>query len=275
VIGTVRTLPDDTGSDRGVQGKVATMSDRLMIDGDGLAGQVAIVTGGGTGIGADAARLLAGAGADVVVAARKLERLEAVADELRSIGRRCIVVPTDVRREDDVEALVERTVEELGQIDIVVNNSGGSYLFPLEETPLEKWDNSFALNVRGPFVMTQAAGRHMLAQGHGVFVNISSAAGLHGVRGGVAYSSAKAALQMLTRVVAMEWGERGIRANCIAVGAVASEGALRSWERAGILDDLIEHAGQPLDIANAILYLSSDASKFMNGETIALTGGPL
>jgi NAD(P)-dependent dehydrogenase (short-subunit alcohol dehydrogenase family) len=174
-----------------------------------------------------------------------------------------------------VESLVERTVDELGRVDIVVNNAGGSYLFPLEETPLSKWDNSFALNVRGPFVMTQAAGRHMLAQGSGVFVNISSAAGLRGVNGGVAYSAAKAALQMLTRVVAMEWGGRGIRANCIAVGAVASEGALRSWERAGILDDLIENAGQPIDIANAILYLASDATRFMNGETIALTGQPL
>ncbi|HEY2330803.1 MAG TPA: SDR family oxidoreductase, partial [Acidimicrobiales bacterium] len=89
-----------------------------------------------------------------------------------------------------------------------------------------------------------------------------------------AYSSAKAALQMLTRVVAMEWGSKGIRANCIAVGAVASEGALRSWERAGILDRLIDNAGQPEDIANGVLYLATDASRFMNGETIALTGGP-
>jgi NAD(P)-dependent dehydrogenase (short-subunit alcohol dehydrogenase family) len=239
-----------------------------------LAGKVAIVTGGGTGIGAAAARTLADAGADVVIAARKVERLEAVGEEVRGRGVRCMVVPTDVRDEAQVESLVERTVGEMGRVDVVVNNAGGSYLFPLEDTPLDKWDNSFALNVRGPFVMTQAAGRHMLAQGGGVFVNISSAAGLHGVSGGVAYSSAKAALQMLTRVVAMEWGSKGIRANCIAVGAVASEGALRSWERAGILDRLIDNAGQPEDIANGVLYLATDASRFMNGETIALTGGP-
>ena len=242
---------------------------------DELAGSVAIVTGGGTGIGAAAARLFARAGCDVVIAARKVERLEAVGEELRELGARCLVIPTDVRVVSEIEDLVERTVAELGHVDIVVNNAGGSYLFPLEETPLEKWDNSFDLNVRGPFVMTQAAGRHMLARGHGVFVNISSAAGLRGVSGGVAYSSAKAALQMLTRVVAMEWGDRGIRANCIAVGAVASEGALRSWERAGILEHVIDGAGQPEDIANAILYLATDASKFMNGETIALTGNPL
>ena len=80
---------------------------------------------------------------------------------------------------------------------------------------------------------------------------------------------------MLTKVVAIEWGSKGIRANCIAVGAVASEGALRSWERAGILDRLIDNAGQPDDIANGVIYLATDASKFMNGQTIALTGGPI
>lgn len=245
-----------------------------MIAPDELAGKVAIVTGGGTGIGADAARLLAGVGADIVLAARKLERLEAVGAEIRAMGRRCLVIATDVRDETQCESLVQRTVDELGRVDVVVNNSGGSYLFPIEETPLDKWDNSFALNVRGPFVITQAAGRHMLAQGSGVFVNISSATGLSGVRGGIAYASAKAALQMMTRVVAMEWGERGIRANAIAVGAVASEGALRSWGRAGILEGLLPRAGQPMDIANGILYLATDASKFMNGQTIAIAGNP-
>jgi citronellol/citronellal dehydrogenase len=240
-----------------------------------LAGKVAIVTGGGTGIGEAAARLLAAAGAAVVIAARKVERLEAVAEGILGAGGRCIAVPTDVRREDDIDELVDRTVSELGRVDIVVNNAGGSYLFPMEDTPVDRWDNSFALNVRGPFMLTQAAGRHMLSQGSGVFVNISSAAGLTGVVGGVAYSASKAALQMLTRVVAMEWGGRGIRANCIAVGAIASEGALRSWTRAGLIEKgILDRAGQPEDIANGIFYLATDASRFMNGETIALTGGP-
>jgi NAD(P)-dependent dehydrogenase (short-subunit alcohol dehydrogenase family) len=245
-------------------------------DPEELAGQVAIVTGGGTGIGEAAARLLAAAGADVVVAARKVERLEAVAEDIRNSGRRSIAIPTDVRVEEDIQRLVDTTVGEFGRVDIVVNNAGGSYLFPMEETPIDRWDNSFALNVRGPFILTQAAGRHMLAQGRGVFVNISSGAGLTGVAGGVAYSCAKAALQMLTRVVALEWGPQGIRANCIAVGAIASEGALRSWTRAGLIEKgILERAGQPEDIANGILYLASSASRFMNGQTIALTGGPM
>jgi citronellol/citronellal dehydrogenase len=247
----------------------------VLPDPNELTGKVAVVTGGGTGIGEAAARVLAAAGADVVVAARQVERLAAVAESIRDSGRRCIAIPTDVRLEEDIQRLVEGTIAEFGRVDIVVNNAGGSYLFPMEETPLDRWDNSFALNVRGPFMLTQAAGRHMLAQGRGVFVNISSAAGLTGVSGGVAYSAAKAALQMLTRVVALEWGPQGIRANCIAVGAIASEGALRSWTRAGLIEQgILERAGQPQDIANGILYLATDMSRFMNGETIALTGRP-
>jgi len=247
----------------------------VLPDPNELTRKVAIVTGGGTGIGEAAARVLAAAGADVVVAARKVERLAAVAESIRDSGRRCLAIPTDVRLEEDIQGLVEGTIAEFGRVDVVVNNAGGSYLFPMEETPIDRWDNSFALNVRGPFMLTQSAGRHMLAQGSGVFVNISSGAGLTGVAGGVAYSAAKAALQMLTRVVALEWGAKGIRANCIAVGAVASEGALRSWTRAGLIEQgILERAGQPEDIANGILYLATDMSRFMNGETIALTGRP-
>ena len=247
----------------------------MLPDPNELTRKVAIVTGGGTGIGEAAARVLAAAGADVVVAARKVERLAAVAESIRDSGRRCLAIPTDVRLEEDIQGLVEGTIAEFGRVDVVVNNAGGSYLFPMEETPIDRWDNSFALNVRGPFMLTQSAGRHMLAQGSGVFVNISSGAGLTGVAGGVAYSAAKAALQMLTRVVALEWGAKGIRANCIAVGAVASEGALRSWTRAGLIEQgILERAGQPEDIANGILYLATDMSRFMNGETIALTGRP-
>jgi NAD(P)-dependent dehydrogenase (short-subunit alcohol dehydrogenase family) len=240
-----------------------------------LTDQVAIVTGGGTGIGAATAQLFAEHGADIVIASRTVEKLDAVAESVRTAtGRRCIPVPTDVRDEEQCAALVARTIDELGRIDVLVNNAGGSYLFPLEDTPVSRFDNNVALNLRGPFVLTQEAGRHMLAQGRGIIVNISSAAGVRGVVGGAVYSAAKAGLQMLTRVVAMEWGDRGIRANCIAVGAIASEGALRSWERAGILERLLPRAGQPEDVAHAILYLSTDASRYVNGETFAVSGTP-
>lgn len=240
-----------------------------------LTGCVAIITGGGTGIGAAAARLLASRGALPVLAGRKAERLDLVAAELADGGnRRCLTVPTDVRLEEEVSHLVSRAIEEYGRIDIVVNNAGGTYLFPLEDVPSERWDNSFALNVRGPYLLTRFAGRQMLAQGSGVFVNISSAAASRGVPGGSAYASAKAALETFTAQTALEWGARGIRANAVAVGAVASEGALRSWERAGILEQLRPLAGSPEDIAATVLFLASPASRFINGQTILAAGNP-
>jgi NAD(P)-dependent dehydrogenase (short-subunit alcohol dehydrogenase family) len=238
---------------------------------------VAIVTGGGTGIGAATARLLVARGAAVTLAARKAENLDAVAAAITAAhaDARVLAVPTDVRDEAQIEALVARTIEAFGTVDIVVNNAGGSYLFPLADVPTEKWDNSFDLNVRGPYLLTRHAGRHMLEHGGGTFVNISSSSAHYGVVGGSAYASAKAALETFTRQTALEWGSRGIRANAIAVGPVASEGALRSWERAGILDRLRTIAGTPADIAWTVLFLASPASRFINGETILASGSPI
>jgi len=246
-----------------------------------LTDRVALVTGGGTGIGEATAHVLAQFGAECVLASRKLENLERVAkDVANESGRRCLAVRADVREEDDVEAMIERTITEFGRIDILVNNAGGSYLFPLVETPPDRWDNSVNLNLRGPFLCTRAAGRHMLERRSGVIVNISSGAGVHGVRGGAAYSAAKAGLQMFTRVVAAEWGPKGIRANAIAVGLVASGNALRSWERSGIDPEsmrrgiALRRVGTPMDIAYPVLFLASDASSYLSGETIYVNGGP-
>jgi len=129
--------------------------------------------------------------------------------------------------------------------------------------------------VRAPYLLTRLAGRHMLDRGSGVFVNISSSSAHYGVVGGSAYASAKAALEVFTRQTALEWGSRGIRANAIAVGPVASVGALRSWERAGILERLRDIAGTPDDIAWTVLFLASPASRFINGGTIMASGRPI
>lgn len=240
-----------------------------------LTGKVAIVTGGGSGIGAATASLLAGRGATIVIAGRRAEVLEAVATDIGGRGHRCLAVATDVRVDDQVAALVDIALGQFGQIDIVVNNAGGSYLFPLADIPPERWDNSYALNVRAPYLLTRLAGQNMLERGSGVFVNISSSSAHYGVVGGSAYASAKAALEVFTRQTALEWGSRGIRANAIAVGPVASEGALRSWERGGILERLHEIAGTPDDIAWTVLFLVSSASRFINGETIIASGTPI
>lgn len=247
-----------------------------------LTGRVAVVTGGGTGIGAAIARLLASFGADVVIASRKMLQLEAVAADLRaSTGRRVVPVQTDVRVDEQVAAMVERAIAEFGRIDFLVNNAGGSYLFPLSSIEPKNWDNMVSLNLRGPYLCMQAVSPHMLAQGRGAIVNISSEAGVNGVKGGAPYSAAKAGLQMLTRVAAAEWGPRGIRVNCIAVGGVASEGALRSWERFGQSAESmgarvpLRRVGMPDDIAWGAFYFLSDMSSWVTGETLSINGGPV
>ena len=246
-----------------------------------LSGKVAIVTGGGTGIGAATAHVLAAHGADVVIAARTVEDLERTSASVEgATGRRCLPIRTDVKDEEQVIDLVQRTVEELGRLDILVNNAGGTRMGPLSALPTKAWDASFDLNVRSAYLCTREAGTHFVAQGSGVIVNISSDAGVDGVKGGAHYASAKAALQMFTRVTAAEWGPHGIRANCIAVGGIASERAVAAWEVAGIDQALLasgpplRRIGVPTDIANVILFFESEASSFVTGQTLSVDGGP-
>jgi NAD(P)-dependent dehydrogenase (short-subunit alcohol dehydrogenase family) len=246
-----------------------------------LDGQVAIVTGGGTGIGTATTRLLASYGADVAIASRKRENLDRVAADVgRGTGRRIEVVPSDVRDERSCEEIVERTMDRFGRVDILVNNAGGSYMYPFLDTPVDRFDNNLALNLRGPYVLSRLVAGPMIAQGGGAIVNISSAAGVSGVVGGAAYSAGKAGLQMLTRVIAAELGPKGVRCNCIAVGAVASEGALRAWARFGADAESMGRAaplrrvGQPEDIAWGILFFVSRMSSWVTGQTLSIDGGP-
>jgi 3-oxoacyl-[acyl-carrier protein] reductase len=252
-----------------------------MPDGYDLTGRVAIVTGGGTGIGAATARLLAGQGADVAIAARTVEDLERTATAVESAtGRRCLPIPTDVKDEEQVGRLVQRTIDGLGRIDILINNAGGTRMGPLAGLTTKAWDASFGLNVRSAYFCTREVGRHLVAQRSGAIVNVSSDAGLTGVKGGAHYSSAKAALQMFTTVTAAEWGRYGIRANCVAVGLVASERAVEAW-RVAKLDTAAATAGTPLgrpgtpdEVANAILFFVSDAASYITGQTLSVDGGP-
>ena len=246
-----------------------------------LTGRVAIITGGGTGIGAATARLFAEHGADSVIASRTVAELERVASEVKErSGRRCVAVPTDIKEEDQVVRLVERTMEEFGRIDILVNNAGGTRLGHLEDLPTRGFDSIVGLNLRGAFLCTREAGRHMIEQRSGAIVNVSSGAGVGGVKGGAHYAAAKAGLQMFTRVTAAEWGRYGIRANCVAVGLVASERAVDAWEVAQLDQPAmvqgipLGRAGQPIEVAYAMLFLVSDAASYVSGQTFSVDGGP-
>jgi 3-oxoacyl-[acyl-carrier protein] reductase len=247
-----------------------------------LTGRVAVVTGGGTGIGAATAGLLSAHGADVAIAARTIYDLERTAQKIEAdSGRRCLVVPTDVKDETQVVSMIERSVKELGRLDILINNAGGARLGPLRGLPTKAWDASFDLNVRSAYIATREAGAYFLEQRSGTIVNVSSDAGVYGVRGGAHYSAAKAALQMFTEVIAAEWGSHGVRANCIAVGGIASERARAAWEVAGIdpaaigEGAMLRRVGRPEEVAAAILFLVSDAASYITAQTISVDGGHL
>jgi NAD(P)-dependent dehydrogenase (short-subunit alcohol dehydrogenase family) len=246
-----------------------------------LTGRVAIITGGGTGIGAATARLLAQHGADIVIASRTADELEKTAASIReATGRRCLAVPTDVKEEDQVVRMVQRTVDDFGRIDILINNAGGTRMGPLSGLTTKAWDSSFALNARSAYFCTREVGRHLVAQRSGAIVNVSSGAGINGVKGGAHYASSKAALQMFTKVTAAEWGRHGIRVNCVAVGLVSSERAVDAW-RVAKLDASAMAASIPLgrpgtpdEVAYAIHFLASDAASYISGQTFAVDGGP-
>jgi NAD(P)-dependent dehydrogenase (short-subunit alcohol dehydrogenase family) len=251
-------------------------------DGYDFTGKVAIVTGGGTGIGAATALLLARYGADVAIAGRTETTLTATAQTIeRETGRRCIWMRADMRDEAQVEALVARTVAELGRVDVLVNNVGWGDHITLSETTTEAWHLEFARNLDTGFFCTKAVGPHMRAQRSGAIVNVSSVAGSNGVQGLAAYSVAKSGIQMFTRVAAAEWGRHGIRINCVAPGLIATENATQDFVANGIDVDTfcasypIPRAGRAEDVARAIVFLASEAAAYITGQTLMVDGGPV
>ncbi len=243
--------------------------------------RVVIVTGGATGIGFATAMQFAQLAADVVICSRTPDELFAAARRIsEATGRRCIGVPTDVKNEEAVIAMVERTMAEFGKIDVLVNNAGGTRMGPIESIPTRGWDSILDLNLKSAYLCTREAGKHMIERRRGAIVNISSGAGVSGVKGGAHYSAAKAGLQMFTRVTAAEWGRYGIRCNCVAAGAIASERVSEAWKVAGLDSEELGRStplgriGVPDDMANMIVFLASDAASYVTGETISVDGGP-
>jgi NAD(P)-dependent dehydrogenase (short-subunit alcohol dehydrogenase family) len=244
-------------------------------------GQVAVVTGGGTGIGRATALLFAAHGADVVLASRRVENLEHVAAEVAETGRHALVVATDVRDVDQCDRLIDESIAELGRIDVLVNNAGGSHTYPFEDWTADRFQNMVDLNLRSAFVLSHRVSSHMVERGSGSIVNISSGAAVMGMPVHAPYGAAKAGLESLTMSFAAALAPHGVRVNCVRVGAIKSEGFLRAMASAGIDPDEmggraagLGRAGTPDEIAWPILFLASEASSYISGQTLYVGGGP-
>ncbi|WP_405151024.1 glucose 1-dehydrogenase [Sphaerisporangium sp. NBC_01403] len=246
-----------------------------------LDGKVAIVTGASSGLGVGFAQALADAGADVVLGARRVDRLQEVKGKIDAIGRRCVAVPTDVSKVEDCNALVNAAVEQLGDVHILVNNAGVGHAAPAHKEDPEDFTRVIGINLTGAYYMAQAFGRHCIAAKHGgSIINVSSALG---ISGGdipqVAYSSSKAGMNGMTRDLAMQWsGRRGIRVNSLAPSFFSSEltdpllasevGTAKVLARTPM-----GRVGETHELYGALLLLASDAGSYITGITLPVDGG--
>lgn len=245
-----------------------------------LTGKVAIVTGGGRGLGEQIAKGFAEAGANVVLCSRNENACKEVSEELKSIGVESLAIKCDVTNPEDVQNVVKQTKEKFGRIDILVNNSGASWGAPAEDMPLEAWHKVLNVNVTGTFIMSQAVGKVMLEQNEGKIINIASVAGLQGTNpkylDAVGYSASKGAVVNLTRDLAVKWGSRGVHVNAIAPGFFPTK----------MSKDVIAHGGEEIlegtplrkfgsenDLKGAALFLAAPASDFVTGAILVVDGG--
>jgi gluconate 5-dehydrogenase len=246
-----------------------------------LSGRVAIVTGGGSGIGRQMAESLAELGADLVLCARRPERCEQAAEEISALGVRAIGLRCDVSDKSEVDQLVERTLAELGRIDIVVNNAGTSWGAPAVDHPLEAWSKVMAVNLTGVFLVSQAAGRVMIERGSGgSIVNVASTAAFGALppelMDAVAYTASKGGVLALTRDLAVKWARHGIRVNAVAPGWFPSEMSQALLERRadGLLAEIpLGRFGGHDDLKGAVAFLASAASGFVTGQVVVVDGG--
>jgi NAD(P)-dependent dehydrogenase (short-subunit alcohol dehydrogenase family) len=244
-----------------------------------LEGRVAIVTGGGTGIGRGVAGVLAAYGADLVLAGRRLEPLQRTAKDIEMLGRRALAVATDATDESQCDALVAATLAEFGHLDVLVNNAGWAATKPIMEATGEDWYRHLEANLSTVWFMSRAAAKRMLEQGKGSIVNISSGAGIRPMPLLAPYGAAKAGVNNLTASFAVAWTPGGVRVNCLALGAVRTELILDDATRVGIDESALAsqnamgRLATPEEVGYSVLYFASDASGFCSGQTLYANGG--
>ena len=244
-----------------------------------LKGKVALVTGGGRGIGKAIARRFAEAGADVVIASRKIENLQAAANELAELPGRVLPIACHVGRLDQIENLIGETEKQLGQIDILVNNSATNIgQGPSLDVTDEMLDKIVEINIKATIRLVRLTVPKMIQRGSGSIINISSIAGIEPQPQGLLYSFTKAGLIMMTRGWAREFGPSGVRCNAIAPGLIQTDFSEHFWKNEDYRSHLeqtqpIPRIGQPSEISHAALYLASDEASFVTGQVFVIDGG--
>lgn len=244
-----------------------------------LDGKVAVVTGASRGIGRAVALGLAQAGADVAVGARSESDLDSVVEDIEAAGRRGLAVPTDVTEREQIEKLLDRTIGELGGLDVMVNNAGGTrFMSPLITLRPEGWDKALRLNLDSVFHGTQLAALRMVERNGGSIIQIASVAGIQGSEGLSFYSAAKGAVRLMTQAVARELATSNVRVNSVAPGWVATDLNANMWQDPALLKEMesmvpMGRIAQATEIVGPVIFLASEAASFVTGATIVVDGG--
>ncbi|WHZ59650.1 SDR family oxidoreductase [Metabacillus hrfriensis] len=246
-----------------------------------LTDKVAIITGGGRGLGEQMAEGFAQAGASLVLCSRKAAACEEAACRLsREYGVKAIALSCDVTNSEDVKNVVKTTIEEFGKIDILVNNSGATWGAPVQDMPLEAWNKVMNVNVTGTFLMSQEAGKHMIKQKSGKIINIASVAGLGGTdpryMDTIAYNTSKGAVITFTKDLAVKWGQHNINVNAIAPGffpTKMSQVIIENGKDHFLNITPLKRFGTDQDLKGAALFLAARASDFITGDVLVVDGG--
>jgi len=243
-----------------------------------LTGKVAMVTGAGRGIGYHIALALAKYGADLVVCSRTVSELEKVGKEIEKLGRRVLIKRIDVRRIPEVHSLVEDAVKAFDHIDILVNNAGINIPQWAVDVTEEAWDNIMDINLKGLFFVAQAVGKVMIQQKKGKIINVSSQAGSVGLLRRAAYCTSKGGVNLLTKVLAIEWAPHNIKVNAIAPTFIETPMTQPMFQDKSFRDYVLGNIslgrlGKPEDVVGAVIYLASEASDLVTGHVLLIDGG--
>lgn len=243
-----------------------------------LTGKVALVTGASRGLGKAMALALAQAGADLALAARGVQGLEQAAADARALGRKALIVPTDVTQVSQIEALVQAATEGFGRLDIVISAAGINIRGPAIDFAEGDWDRVMAVNLKGVFFTCQAAGRAMIEQGSGSIITVASLTTTFGFPNIIAYCASKGGVGQLTKALASEWAPYGVRVNAIGPGyyhTALTEPLFQDPDFVAYIHSRIpmNHPGVPEDLAGATVFLASDASAYITGQILYVDGG--